>query len=171
MSLTKRNKTLLSVFCVGLIALAADRTILRPQGGSAAASASQSHDSEQPSGNAPAPSDGTSDVDVADRLVALWSGQEPDFEQVRNPFALPAAWFGTPDAAEDPACEMAIRFIRTHRLTAIGRNGGESYVMVGDRVLATGQLLDGFTLVSIGDRSTVFEREGQRVALELTGKE
>lgn len=171
MTLTRRNKTLLSIFGFGLIALVADRTILRPQGGPAAASASHSNESENAPGSVAAPEDQPLPIDMADRLAALWSGDEPDFEQVRNPFELPATWFEAPGAAQERAPDAVRRFVRTHRLTAIGMQNGESYVMVDDRFLVAGQPLDGFVLVSVGDRSAVFECEGKQAVLELIGKE
>jgi hypothetical protein len=171
MTLTKRNKTLLAVFCIGLIALAADRTILRPEGGPAAASASYSDDSGRPSGSPLVPEDQQPEIDMADRLGALWSGPTPDFEEVRNPFALPATWFETAGDAGERTPDVVRRFIRTHRLTAIGVNGGESYVMVDDQFLVPGRHLDGFTLVSVGDRSAVFENRGLQAVLELISKD
>jgi hypothetical protein len=171
MTLTKRNKVLFSVFGVGLMALVADRTILRPQGGPAAASASQSEDSERPSAGAAAPEEQQPEIDMADRLGVLWSGREPVFEQVRNPFSLPTTWFETSGVAEERIPDICLRFIRTHRLTAIGMQGGESYIMVDDQFLVPGRRLDGFTLASVGDRSAVFEREGRQAVLELIVKE
>jgi hypothetical protein len=171
MTLTKRNKTLLAVFCIGLLALVADRTILRPQGGPASASASSSDDSGRPLGSPLVPEDQQPEIDMADRLGALWPDREPDFEQIRNPFSLPARWFETAGNAEERAPDAVGRFIRTHRLTAIGVNGGESYVMVDDQFLVPGRHLDGFTLVSVGDRSAVFENRGLQAVLELISKD
>jgi len=171
MALTRRQKTLLSVFGLGVIALAADRTILRPQGGPASATASQSSDSASPSGGAPAPEDQPLPLDMADRLAALWPGQENEMEQTRNPFALPSTWFDAAGASGDRRPDAVRRFIRTHRLTAIGMQAGESYVMVDDQFLVPGRHVDGFTLVWVGDRSAVFECEGKQAVLELTDKE
>jgi len=167
MTLTKRNKVLFSIFGLGLIALVADRTILRPQGGPASASASQSETSGQSSSGALTPEQQQPEVDMADRLNVLWSGQTPDFEQVRNPFSLPQAWFETGGAAEEKLPDAVRGFMRTHRLTAIGVQNGESYILVDDRFLVSGGHLDGFTLISVGDRSAVFERDGRQAVLEL----
>jgi len=171
MTLTKRQKTLLSVFGLGVIALAADRTILRPQGGPASASASQSSDSASASSNVSTPEDQPLPLDMADRLAALWSGQEGDTDQTRNPFALPPTWFDTAGASANRSPDAVRRFIRTHRLTAIGMQAGESYVMVDDQFLVPGRRIGGFALVSVGDRSAVFECEGEQAVLELADKE
>ena len=66
--------------------------------------------------------------------------------------------------------DAAARFIRTHPLAAVVVNGEESYALVDDQFLVPGQTVDGFTLVSVGDRSAVFEREGEQAILELANK-
>lgn len=170
MTLTRRNRVLFSIFGLGLVALVADRTILRPQGGPASASASQSEAPGQPSSRPLAPEEQQTEVDMADRLSVLWSGQETDFSQVRNPFSLPATWSETAGAKEQLP-DVVRQFMRTHRLTAIGMQNGESYILVDDQFLVPGGRLDGFTLISVGDRSAVFEREGRQAVLELIGTE
>jgi hypothetical protein len=171
MNLTKRNTALLAAFFVGLIALAADRTILRPQGGPRAASAdSDSGNRELLTDNLPVLEDKPQEAGVAERLSELWSGKEPAFEQMRNPFTLPATWFEAVNTTGELVPDTIARFMRTHQLTAVVRNGAESYVLVDDRFLVPGQILDGFTLVSVEDRSAVFEGEGRQVVLELMGR-
>lgn len=171
MNLTKRNKSLLAVFFVGLIALAADRTILRPQGGPGAASAaSEPGDAGLLSSNVPVLQSKPPELGVAERLDGLWSQKEPDFERMRNPFALPPSWFGTADNPGERISDVISRFIRTHQLTAVVRNGEKSYAQVDDRFLIPGQTIDGFTLVSVGDRCAVFERDGARAVLEMINR-
>ncbi len=171
MSMTKRSRRLLAVFLIGLIALVADRTILRPQGGPGAASAAmESGDSGLLSGNVPVLQSEPAGAGVAERLHNLWSEKEPDFEHRRNPFALPASWFGTPEAPGERMSDVMSRFIRTHQLAAVVLDGEKSYAHVDDRFLVPGQILDGFMLVSVGDRSAVFEREGAQAVLELISK-
>jgi hypothetical protein len=171
MSLTKRSSVLFAVFVIGLIALAADRTILRPQGGPRAASAeSESGNPGLLADNLPVLEDPRQEAGVAERLSGLWSGKEPAFDQMRNPFALPAAWFGATNARGEPIADVAARFIRTHQLTAVVVNGEASSVLVDDRFLVPGQILDGFALISVGDRSAVFECENTQAILELSGR-
>lgn len=171
MKLNKRSTVLLTVFVIGLIALAADRTILRPQGGPRAASAaSEPTDSGLLADNLPVLEDERPEAGVAERLDDLWSGKEPAFEQSRNPFALPATWLEV-NAVGTPLPDAVARFIRTHRLTAVVRDGENSYVLVDDRFLLPGQTLDGFTLVSVGDRVALFTGAGRQAVLELAGED
>lgn len=171
MNLTKRNKTLLGVFFIGLIALAADRTILRPQGGPGAASAAaESGDAGLLSSNVPVLQTQPGEAGLAGRLDGLWSQKEPEFERIRNPFALPPSWFETPGAPGERLTDAAARFIRTHPLAAVVVNGEQSYALVDDKFLVPGQTVDGFTLLSVGGRSAIFEREGEQAILELTDK-
>ena len=108
---------------------------------------------------------------MAERLDSLWSEKEPDFEQVRNPFALPASWFG--NAGHRRRSSRPMRWPFYPDPSARGRSSWtaeKSYALVDDQFLVPGQTLDGFTLVSVGDRSAVFEREGAQAVLELINK-
>lgn len=108
---------------------------------------------------------------VAQRLEGLWSGKEPDFEQMRDPFALPATWVEAPGAAAvEQVPDTITRFIRTHQLTAVVVNDEGSYALVNDRLLVPGRTLDGFTLVEVRDRAALFEREGTQALLEMISK-
>jgi hypothetical protein len=47
---------------------------------------------------------------------------------------------------------------------------GQSCALVDDSTLIPGQPLDGFTLVAVGPRSALFERDGRQVVLHLAGQ-
>lgn len=170
MKLTKRSTILLAVFFLGLVALAADRTILRPQGGPRAASASAPRTTERPPDNVPVKKKEPLESNVAERLNSLRSGKESDFEQVRDPFALPGTWLPTPDVPEQQVPDVVAHFIRTHKLTAIVVNGQVAHALVNDRFLIPGESLDGFTLISIENHSVVFRQQGHQAVLELIDK-
>jgi hypothetical protein len=170
MSMTKRQKTFLAIFSIGLVALIVDRTILRPQGGPSAASASSlagSAESVLPSDNIPALTDEPQSPPLAERLNSLWSGQEADTEQVRDPFALPPSWSDTGGANGTTISDAAAAFVSGHQLTAVVIDGRESYALVNDQFLVPGQGIDGFKLISVGARSAIFEHGGTRATLEL----
>jgi len=166
MTLTKHQKVLVAVFAIGLAGLIVDRVWLRPE---AASADSPAGSNAQPSSPASRPSSQAKPdkPSVAQRLETLWPDREPDFSDLRDPFCLPCSWSGVqtdgPTAAEDPGTGFAA----THRLSAVLLEGRVSYALVGDRFLTPGQEMDGFKLVSVGDRFAVFERGGSRVVLKL----
>ncbi len=170
MSLSKRQKTLSAIFLIGLVALVADRTILRPQGGPRAASADflpAAVGVAGSSGNTPAPQQ-TPPATVAQRLNRLVSGQEAGSEELRDPFSLPPSWSDTTAGKEGRTTDASGGFARRHQFRALAVRGGQSGALVDDSFLIPGQSLDGFTLVSVGARSALFERDGKQVTLLLT---
>jgi hypothetical protein len=169
MSLSKRQKALSAVFLIGLVALVADRTILRPQGGPRAASAdplAASVGGAGPSGNLPAV-EPAPPLTVAQRLNKLVSGREAGSEELRDPFSLPPSWSDTTAGNEERTTDPTGGFVRRHQLRAMVVRGGEASALVDDSFLVPGQSLDGFTLVSVGSRSALFERDGKQVVLRL----
>jgi len=171
MNLSKRQKTFLAVFFLGLVALVVDRTILRPQGGPKSASADSLLTSQSaiPSGNSPS-NDKAQRRGAAERLNNLWPDPNADFAQMRNPFTLPLSWFDNVGRDGVQMLDPVAVFVSRHLLTAVVLDGRESYALVDDQFLIPGQCLDGFELISVGDRSAVFERDGRRASLELVNK-
>jgi len=173
MNLTKRQKMLLGVFLVGLAALVLDRVLLRPRGGPASASAGPSELAAElliPATNIPSPPAQPQQRRATQCLDRLWPDREMDFERVRDPFSLPASW---PAEGPGPAAtplDPAARFAGRHQLTAVVIDGTRSYVLIDGRLLRPGQEIDGFKLVSVADRSALFDRAGTSVTLELAGQ-
>ncbi len=171
MSLSKRQKTLLAVFLIGLIALVVDRTVLRPQGGPRAASADSlpaSGPGIRPSGPQPA-AQAAPPVTVAQRLDKLTSGREAGTEALRDPFSLPPSWSDTTAGKGERTPDAAEAFVRRHQFRAMMVRSGESCALVDDSTLIVGQSLDGFTLVAVGPRSALFDHDGKQVVLHLAG--
>jgi hypothetical protein len=169
MSLSKRQKTLSAVFLIGLVALVVDRTILRPQGGPRAASADPlpaSVGSAGSSSNLSAPPQ-TPPATVAQRLNKLTGSQEAGSEELRDPFSLPPFWSDTTAGNEGRTADAGGGFARRHQFRAMAVRQGQSGALVDDSFLVPGQALDGFTLVSVGSRSALFERDGKQVILHL----
>ncbi len=168
MDFTGRQKKLVAIFLMGLVALVVDRTILRPQGGPSAASADALHPLAQSvplTDNIPILEEERT-RGMAERLNAIWPAAGTDFTQMRDPFSLPASW---PDNMAGTGKEKlgAAAFVRAHKLAAVVIDGRESYAVVDDRLLVPGQYVDGFMLVFVGDRSATFERDGRQITLEL----
>ncbi len=169
MDFTGRHKKLLVILFLGLVALVLDRTILRPQGGPGAASAEALHPSDQSvplTDNIP-----VLEVErsrgMAERLNVIWPVAGTDFTQMRDPFLLPASWPDNGDGSGRGGADATATFIGTHKLTAVVIDGRKSYAVLDDRFLVPGQSVDGFVLVSVGDRSAVFERDDRQITLEL----
>jgi len=170
MRFTKRQKIMLVVFGVGLVGLAIDRLFVRSQGGPAAASAGSSPAataSPLPAPDLPAAPAPPQETPATQCLNRLWSDKEVDFEHVRNPFSLPSSWSNGTEKPSRTPLDAGALFAKRHQLTAVVLDGPRSYVLIDDRFLRPGQDIDGFRLVSVGERSALFERAGTRVTLEL----
>jgi len=173
MVLAKRQKALIAVFLLGLVGLVVDRVFLRPQGGpdSASADSSDSHavplSPAQDAPSAPAEAQGPG---VAERLQRAWPDREPNAAEARDPFSLAGSWLRGAGTGSSAAPDPAQAFAGTHPLVAVVVDGRQSYALVNDRVLKLGEQIDGFTLVSVGPKSAVFECRGQQVVLELLSK-
>lgn len=173
MTLTKRQKMLSAVFVLGLGGLVMDRTILRPQGGPQAASAgslSTATGAVSASGNTPAAEEPPAPLGVAERLNRLSAGKETGPEELRDPFALPLSWSDSGAGAGEKTPDSMRIFVQKHQLKAVVVQSGESSALIDDKFLVPGQSVDGFTLVSVDQRSAVFERDGKQVILNLIVK-
>jgi hypothetical protein len=171
MGLGKRQKALIGVFALGLIALMVDRVFLRPQGGAGKASGVEIGDSNRGVGDSAAASpDEAQRPSVAQRLERLWSDHEANDVGMRDPFSLKGSWLD--GSGEDPAVVSSplTEFAKTHSLVAVVMDGRQSYALVGDRVLKLGDQIDGFVLTSVGPKSAIFDRQGEQVVLELATK-
>ena len=172
MSFTGRQKTFLAIFFIGLVALVVDRTVLRPQGAPGAASADSFHPSDDsilPLDNIPV-LEGQVRQNVVERLDRMWSEGGADFERMRDPFSLPASWLDNVAADGQKMPDPAALFARRHKLQAVVMDGDQSYALVDDQFLVPGQVIGGFVLLSVGDRSAVFQGGGKQVVLELASE-
>jgi hypothetical protein len=66
--------------------------------------------------------------------------------------------------------DPAALFARRHKLQAVVMDGDQSYALVDDQFLVPGQVIGGFVLLSVGDRSAVFQGGGKQVVLELASE-
>ena len=164
MRFTRRQKIMSAIFAVGLVGVAADRVLIRSQGGPAAASGGSS---SLPATHLPAESAAPQETPVTQCLNRLWSDKAVDFERVRNPFSLPSSWSNLNEKPARTPLDAGEVFARRHQLTAVVLDGPQSYVLIDDRLLRPGQEIDGFRLVAVENRSALFEGAGMRVRLEL----
>lgn len=173
MAFARRQKALIAVFLLGLVGLVMDRVFLRPQGGPGAASADSSDAYAvplSPARTAPSPAAEAQGPGVAERLERIWPDRKPNAVEARDPFSLRGSWLGSTGAGSSASPDPAEGFAQAHPLVAVVVDGRQSYVLINDHVLKLGEQIDGFTLVSVGAKSAVFERQGQRIVLELLNK-
>jgi hypothetical protein len=173
MALARRQKALIGVFCLGLLGLVVDRVFLRPQGGPGTASAdtSKTHTSPiSPADSVSSASKEAQNPSVAERLNRLWPDWEPNAAEARDPFSLADSWVRSTEAAPSVAPDPAAEFAKAHPLVAVVMDGRQSHVLISDRFLTLGEQIDGYTLVSVGPKSAVLERQGEQIVLELASK-
>lgn len=178
MKLTKRQKVCIAGLAAAVAIMVADRVFfgLAPTTPEQATADDIQSPLPQPSQTAepladetPGESSPMHEDSLAMRLEALWKTEDLDWGRIPDPFVPPDAW-----AAELPSETKAVsqqtpaeRFARLHRLEAVLMVGGAGFAVVGDKCVPVGQELDGFKLVSVGERSAVWESDGAGVTLVL----
>jgi len=173
MALTKRQKTLLAVFFLGLFGLGVDHVFLRPRGGPDATSADSPDDYAvplSPAPHAPSPAAEAPDPGMRDRLAQVWPDQKLNAVEARDPFSLAGSWSDGNGTGPSAVQDSQEAFARAHPLAAVVFSGQQSYISIDDRILKLGEQIEGYILVSIGPKSAVFERQGERIVLELSNK-
>ena len=106
-------------------------------------------------------------VAIADRLDQVAQREGVDPTNVRDAFALPAAWLQRDTGPTRPTRSSAEQFREAHRLNAVMASGRDSSVIIDGRTLYIGQALDGFTLVVVRARSAVLVSKRETVELTL----
>lgn len=177
MSRKKRFKINAGIIALCIAALAVDKLLLsdgaQPEPAGAAEPA--------PDQSSPV-SDGSSDRKPAPLEIRLDQklAEYDDIDPPRDPFqmsdamkaALPPPSFQPParGTVENPSTPPEITaevFESDHRLEAVLAAGSSSMAVVNGQTVHLGEGLDGFTLVSVKDRSAVFERGEERATLTL----
>ena len=175
MTLTKSQKVYVAILVIGAVALVIDRTLLQPEqavAGAASAlqyaispSARDPGDPGSPRSEGPAPRQ----VAIARRLEQIAEQRGLDPTGVIDAFRPSPMWLQLGEVPVGPveAESLAERFRRAHTLTAVMGSGDEGGAIVDGRTLFIGRALDGFTLISVGQRSAVLESGDTRVVLSL----
>ena len=180
MQLTKQQKVVGVVLGLAVVACAVDRWVLGPDDALAVAGdsgAAGPRSPRRPAARQPRPAVATaatapeaslgSLAGLATRLRYIAKNEKLDPGATRDAFRPPAAWVGTSRAATPDEMALAARDFQNRRLTAVMRNSGRGLAIVDQKTVAVGQSLDGFTLVTVKERSAVFRRGSQRVELRL----
>lgn len=107
---------------------------------------------------------------IAERLSRASQQRGVDPLRAVDAFEVPATWRSAakpeaapaaPAAPPDPATVFRMR----HRLVAVMVGSSGAYAMVDDQTLLPGQVIDGFRLVRVDQRSALFEADGRTVEL------
>jgi len=108
--------------------------------------------------------------DIADRLSAVAEARSLDLTDVRDAFKPSPGWIGDDGTVQQQGLggAVATTFVRSHRLMAVMGGGPNGSAIVDDKCLFIGQQIDGFRLISVGDRNAVLESNGVRVELQLS---
>jgi hypothetical protein len=174
-----QRKVAFGVLGLALTALVVDRAVLGPEGASAATPAVAS----APAAVAAAPAAGarrtvivgsasprSSSALLDSRLkvatgAAKWSSEEVVASMRTSP-----SWAVDGPSAQGAEAES---FRQKHELKAImspkGAGDAKRIALIGGRPYSAGEQIDGYTLVSVGTRSAVFESGATRVVLTLNG--
>jgi len=106
---------------------------------------------------------------LADRLEEYAHSHAPDTGTLPDVFQPSAAWL-----PESPAAAGGYRppnaadeFRATHQLTAVMLSRSTPGAVVNKRFLTVGMEIDGFKLVSLSERSAVFDDDGKQLELQL----
>ena len=172
MTLTKSQRVYVAIMVVGMVALLIDRTMLQPEQAQASAwqyavpgSMRNSDDVETPLSEGPAPRQ----VAIARKLEQIAEQRGLDPTGVIDAFRPSAMWLALSEVpvGVEQVESLVERFMKAHTLAAVMGSGEAGWALVDGRTLFIGQVLDGFTLVSVGQRSAVLESGDAMVILSL----
>jgi len=173
-TLSKRQKSVLALFAIALVALVIDRAFLGGSGSPSEASASSSPppDTNNPqTSNPPDEESKPSTVRLDQKIEALWLEKDLDLQQPREIFTLPAPWLADilPKKPENTAMpkDAVTVFMTSHELQGVVISDQTRCVTVNDHILYLGDELDGFTLIAIAEDSATFEFDARRAVLKL----
>ena len=172
MSLTRKQKGYVAVLCVALTALAADRLWLMDGGGVPAPAQGGTIGRPAPPRPMEAPEAATSaeaTEPLAVRLRTAIGEEEADYSSMRDVFRPAGEWAETGTDREGHRAEpdaLSI-FAERHTITSILANGHAGAVVLGDRVVQTGQEVDGFRLTEVLTDRAVFSSAAGEVVLRL----
>lgn len=177
MVLTKRQKMMVGVVGLGLVALTADKLML----GGGQTGPSQANAAV---GFAPSAADGSArpktagakgsellDNSLASRLDVMRETLGMDLGATNDAFCPSKTWLSDLRPEERIVTSSdevrVIDFSRAHELKGVitGGEGGAAYI--DDKYVRMGQVIDGFRLVKLGYRMAVLESNGVAVVLRL----
>lgn len=175
---TTQRKVLAGVLGLGLVGLVVDRVVLGPSGASASFTPDAAGSPASPATTGPRPDAGqvqtaeaTILADLTPRLrQALEVEQWSDRDILRSLRRTPewARWAAAEDQGPVTQAETpAARFRRTHQISAVLKVNDQWRAKVGQRLLSTGDTVEGFTVVRIDHRSVLFKAGAEEIELAM----
>jgi hypothetical protein len=173
---SRQRKVYAAILALALGGLAVDRLVLGgatgPKDASAEVDAAASPDSpKSPLLRLSAgPSITTRANTLAGRLDRMAGEQQLELLTVEDAFRPALGWVRPAETGVKPIVQLTEgqAFAKSHRLMAvINNNGGAGAAIIDNQTLTVGRQIDGYTLVSVTQRSALLEKAGQRVELTL----
>jgi hypothetical protein len=179
MALSKRQKLLVGLCAIGLAVFLMDRlratpAVPGPQDALASVAGLDTvplaeSPADVPADTTDAVMDGAGDA-LAGRLKTAIGNAPFQVDDMRDAFQPPAAWM--PGASGNPLRgtigSAAEAFVQKHTLKAVMVGAKGYQAIIDNTCVGFGQTIDGFKLVSVGERGVVLVSEdGSRVTLEL----
>ncbi len=106
---------------------------------------------------------------LAQRLKSLEGDFGLDISKFRDAFMPSKDWLGRGTDGEFTLETTGREFARLHQVTSILFIGdGKGSVIIDGQFVSVGQVIDGFTLIGLTDKTAVFQFAQETVELELT---
>jgi hypothetical protein len=176
MSVSMQRKLAFGILGLALTALVVDKAVFGPSGASAAPTAPAAAAAPEPAPRRVvlgSPAAKASAAKLENRLKVATGGVKWSADEVVASLRKSPSWATGEGAHEAAAADGPASFREKHELKAImtakGAGDATRIALIGGRSLQPGQELDGYTLVSVGARSAVFEAGAHRVVLTLNG--
>jgi hypothetical protein len=178
MNLKRKHKIYAALLGLGSIGVLIDRVFILPQEASAARPPADTY--AVPPTERGGPDTDLSPADarpprralIADELDDIAAARQFDLSNVPDGFTPSLSWRESeapPDNLDSGRLAVE-RFKERHKLTGVMASGDDGYAIIDGSFLFIGQVIDGFKLVSVRERSIVLESRGGRIELALPDK-
>ncbi len=110
---------------------------------------------------------------IASRLAVAARQRGIRIASLRDAFEPPESWVGRSNGVDtvNHSAMTAETFRRQYPLMAVIKTGGDSYAVVGNRTIRVGQILNGFTLVAVKQRTALFRSKLDQIELNLSSSQ
>jgi hypothetical protein len=184
MHLSTQRKISFGTLALAVVAFATDRLVFTPAGaeGQPPQPAALVHTSGPANPSSARTAEATPASQEADaRLAALSvvaqrlqrAAHDGGLNAAQAPDAFePASWIGPAPAKVNAAPDAGAilgRFRQRHKVLAVMKSGRGAMALVDGRTLRRGQVIDGFKLTQVRERSVVFESSDGQVELFVAG--